>query len=272
MAEKQLDIIPRYFFHAYHLTDTLKIKDVDRAFESTARIQSATKLVYQDGEDHYFFIYRFGCVIFFNVEPQRQSVIIEKIKIVMGGQKPEIITSEEFVVEVRPEEKSGVGFERAVLDKITLERIDLLALILAQSTALEYFEIKVDELLRQTGDIGQTLRKFGRLSKRASEIKKFIGNCITTKQDLVASLYLLDKPDETWNDELLDRLYRDASDMFELKDRYKTVDYKLRMVQENLELIAELLQHKNANSLEWAIIILIAVEIVLFVMQMFGVK
>ena len=86
----------------------------------------------------------------------------------------------------------------------------------------------------------------------------------TTKQDLVASLYLLDKPDETWDDQMLDTLYREAVEMFELKDRYKTVDYKLRMTQENLELIAELLQYRNANLLEWAIILLIAVEIVLF--------
>ena len=105
-----------------------------------------------------------------------------------------------------------------------------------------------------------------------SDIKRFIGHCITTKQDLVSSLYLLDKPDEIWNDQLLDGLYRDAVDMFELKDRYKTLDYKLRMTQESLELISELLQNRNANYLEWAIIVLIAVEIVLFIFQMFGVK
>jgi len=49
--------------------------------------------------------------------------------------------------------------------------------------------------------------------------------------------------------------------MFEIKDRYKTLDYKLRMIQENLELIANLLQYRHANYLEWAIIILIAIEI-----------
>lgn len=271
MTEKQLDIIPRYFFHAYHLTDTIKLKEIDRSFNSSALTQSATKLVYQDGEDRYYFIYRFGSVIFFNVEPSRQGMIIEKIKMVVG-QKPDMLTSEEFTVEVRPEDKSGVGFERAVLDKLTLERIDLMALILAQSTALEYFEIKVDDLLRQTGDIGQSLRQRGRLLRGGSEIKKFIGHCITTKQELVASLYLLDKPDEIWNDQSLDSLYREAVDMFELKDRYKTLDYKLRMIQENLELISNLLQHRNANSLEWAIIILIAVEIVLFVFQLFVLK
>ena len=79
----------------------------------------------------------------------------------------------------------------------------------------------------------------------------------------MATLYLLDKPDETWNDQFLDSLYREAADMFEIRERYKTLDYKLRMIQENLELIADLLQYRNATYLEWTIIILIAAEIVL---------
>ncbi|MFA5811091.1 MAG: RMD1 family protein [bacterium] len=268
MEEKELDFAPRYFFHAYHLAETLKLKDIDRLFDTAARTQSATKLVYQEGEDRFFFIYRFGAVIFFNVEPERQRQVIEKIRMLIGH-KAEMLTSEEFTVDIKRGEKNAVGFERAVLDRLTIERADLIAFVIAQSTALEYFEFKVNDLLRQTGDIGLALKQRGRLQRSAKDIKRFIGQCITTKQDLVASLYLLDKPDETWDDQMLDNLYREAVDMFELKDRYKTVDYKLRMIQENLELIAELLQYRHANVLEWAIIVLIAIEIGLFVMQMF---
>lgn len=269
MADRE--IAQRFFFHAYHLAETLKLKDIDRLFGRAALTQSSAKLVYREDGDSYFFIYRFGSIIFFNVDPKRQTAIVERIRM-LTGQKPEMLTSEEFAVEIRPEDKCTVGFERAVLDRLTIERIDLMALILAQSTALEYFEIKVDDLLRRTGDIGQTLRQKGRLTHSGGDIKRFIGHCITTKQDLVATLYLLDKPDETWDDQLLDNLYRDSADMFELKERYKTLDYKLRMIQENLELISELLQYRNANTLEWAIIILIAVEVVLFVFQLFVMK
>ncbi len=259
-----------YLFHAHNFTDTLKLKGIDKILEGSATVQSATKLIYQDGEG-YFFIYRFGSIIFFNIDQARQKEVLDRIT-GFTGQKPEILTTEQFTVEVRPNEKSAVGFEHAVLDKITLDRLDILALVLAQSTSLEYFEIKVDEMLKQSDDIGADLKKTGRLAKRASDIKKFIGNCITTKQDLVATLYILDKPDETWNNQVLDSLYKDAADMFELKDRYKTLDYKLRMIQENLELISDLLQHRNANRLEMSIIILIVVEILLFLWQMFYLK
>ncbi|MFH1829269.1 MAG: RMD1 family protein [Pseudomonadota bacterium] len=257
-----------YIFHAYHLTETLKLKEIDRLFESEALAKSATKLIYKEDDNSYFFIYRFGSIIFFNVDAARRNAVIERIKTVIG-EKLEILTSEDFGVEISSDGKIYVGFELASIDTLALDRIELLAFILAQSTALEYFEFKVNEMLGKTGDIGQTLKIRGRLLRKASDIKRFIGQCITTKQNLVASLYLLDKPDETWEDQALDKLYREAVDMFELKDRYKTVDYKLRMIQENLELIAELLQYRHANYLEWAVIILITIEVVLFVIQLF---
>lgn len=258
----------QYIIHAYHLYETLKIKAINRLFEDKSVKKSATRLVFQEGERGFYFIYRFGSVIFFNVGPETRESVLNKLKSLIG-EKPEMIISEDFALRIDPGEGISVEFDTATIDKFTIDRLEIISMVLAQSTALEYFEIKVDDMLGRSADIGHALKKRGRLERRAGEIKKFIGQCITTKQSLVASLYLLDKPDETWEDQVLDKLYREAVDMFELRDRYKTVDYKLRMIQENLELIADLLQYRHANFLEWAIIVLIAIEIVLFVFQLF---
>jgi len=257
-----------YIFHASHLYEAFKLKDVDRHFAGEAISRSSSRLVFEDGENSYAFIYRFGSVIFFNMAPERREWIIDRLGS-FRRDKYELLTSEDFAVDISDDGSTQVGFERASIDKLSLDRVEMLALILAQSTALESFEFKVDDMLNRTADIGHALRRRGRLERRVKEIKKFMGQCITTKQDLVASLYLLDKPDETWEDQVLDKLYRDAVDMFELRDRYRTVDYKLKMIQENLELIAELVQYRHSNFLEWGIIVLIAIEIVLFVFQLF---
>ncbi len=134
MPEQDLPFAPRYSFQAYHLTEILKLKEIDRLFSQTVITRSSTKLVYQESETGYFFIFRFGSVVFFNVEPGRQTAIIEKIKTVIGI-KEAVITSEELFVDVHKEGKNEVLFERVVLDRLSFERIDVLALILAQSTA-----------------------------------------------------------------------------------------------------------------------------------------
>lgn len=267
MPEQELPFEARYVFSAYHFTDILKLKDVDRLFSQPIITRSATKLVYQEGELGYFFIYRFGSIVFFNISQARQNEIIEKIKTIIGT-KDIFVTSDELAVDVEKGCKNEVLFERVTLDKLTLERVNLLALIVAQSCALEYFEFKVDELLGTSSKITINLRDKGRMRMSEREINKFVGFCMLAKQDLVSSMYLLDKPDELWNDEILDSLYRDAVDMFELKDRYKTIDYKLKMMQDNLEIIADLLKNRRATLLELTIILLIFVEVVLFVYEL----
>ncbi len=267
MPELDLPFTPRYSFQAYHLTEILKLKEIDRLFSQPVITRSSTKLVYQTGEEGYFFIYRFGSVVFFNIEPTRQTAVIEKMRAIIGA-KENIITSEELLVDVVKDEKNEVFFERVVLDRLSFERVDVLALILAQSTALEYFELTVDELLKKDGKITSDLRNRGRMRMSERDVNKFIGMCMLAKQDIVSSMYLLDTPDEAWNNEVLDKLYRDASDMFEIKERYKTIDHKLRMMQDNLEIIADLLKNRRATMLELTIILLILVEVVLFVYEL----
>jgi uncharacterized Rmd1/YagE family protein len=265
VAGMEQDIVgaPRYVFQAYHLAETFKLKKIEPQMDMVAVTRLGAKLIYQEGEASFFFLYRFGSIVFFNVEPQRQTAIIEKLKSIVG--KTDIaVTSEEYGLEVNSEAKNASEFERAIIDRLTLDRIELLALAMAQSTALEHFELQVDELLSKSQDIANLLQTEGRLTRRTRAIHRYIGDCMVTNQRMVSSMYLLDKPDETWNDKVLDDLYRDASDTFELWDRYKTVDHKLRMIEDHLEIISTLLAHRKATFLEWTIIVLIAVEVILF--------
>jgi uncharacterized Rmd1/YagE family protein len=179
-----------------------------------------------------------------------------------------VVTSDEYGLEVNEGAQNTVHFERVVMDQLTVDRISLIALIMAQSAALEYFEDKIDELLKRSREISGFLEAAGRMKRTDRKINKFIGYCMRAKQDLVSSLYLLDKPDETWEDQVLDNLYHDAIEMFELKERYRTVDYKLKTVEENLKIIAGLLANRWLAFLEWLIIILIAIEVVLFVYEL----
>jgi len=265
--EREIAKAPRYIFQAHHLAETLKLKTLEPSLGMSAITRTSLKLVYEDGEASFIFLYSFGALVFFNVDPARQTAFIEKLKVIVG-KSDVLVTSDEYALEVQEGVKNEVQFERVVMDRLTLDRINLLALILAQSTTLEYFEIKVDELLRKTSEISEHLKRKGQLKRSVKEIYKFVGYCMSTKQELVTSMYLLDRPDETWQDQVLDSLHRDASEMFELRSRYKTIDYKLKMIQENLELIGDLLSTRKGELLEVLIILLIAVEIALFMYEL----
>ncbi len=265
--ETPVEQVPRYIFRAYHLADTLRLKAIEPAMDMPATTRAATKLVYQLGDASFLFLYRFGSVVFFNVEQSKQDEIVDKIKTVI--RRTDVLsTSDEFALEVHEDEKNSVQFERVIVDKLTLDRIEIIALVMAQSATLEFFEIKVDQLLARSGEISGLLKDTGRMKRTSRYINKFMGDCMSTKQELAASLYLLDKPDETWEDQVLDNLFRDAAEMFELKERYKTIGHKLKIIEENLKVISALLANRKAAFLEWLIIILIAIEVVLFVYEL----
>lgn len=258
----------RYSFQAYHFNETLRLKQIDDIIDIPSLSRSATTLIYREDDNSFVYIYRYGSLVFFNVEPERQRLVLEKVKLLIGDKDPVIISDEYGLIIEEGLDKIVVDFGHVVMSELSREKIDILALILSQSTALEHFEKVVDDLLEKSGSIMKELERKGRMTGREYKINKFIGFCMTTKQDLLSSLYLLDKPDETWDNSILESLYREASDMFELKERYKTVDHKLKMIQENLSLLADLIKARRATLLELSIVILILVEVLLFIYEL----
>jgi len=80
--------------------------------------------------------------------------------------------------------------------------------------------------------------------------------------EVLGVLHLLDKPDEVWDDPLMDRLYADLRSQFDLADRYDAMESKLRSVQEALQLVLEVARDRRMFLLEVAIVLLILVELV----------
>jgi uncharacterized Rmd1/YagE family protein len=78
---------------------------------------------------------------------------------------------------------------------------------------------------------------------------------------------LFDKPDATWENEQLDRLWSSLRKMLELDDRYRALDAKLRMFQDNLVLLVDLARARSTFFLEFAVVVLIACEMAIMVWQ-----
>jgi required for meiotic nuclear division protein 1 len=253
-------------FRAYHLTDGLKLSSILGLFPQKPYRISGTEMVYRYSPNGFITIYNFGSMVCFNV-PREQEEQALSIMRQFVSPKETIVTSEEFLLEEGA--KPQVEFRKVVVDKITFEKIQIISLVLAQSTALEYFETIAEDLLKRSGVISEILEKEGKLGWKDRALVKFIGFCLNTKQKIIASTYLLDSPDPTWESQTLEQLYRQMVDMFEIRERYRTLEYKLRIVQDTVEILADLTNNRRMYYLEIAIVILIAFEIVLFVFELY---
>lgn len=247
--------------NAFHLTEKLKLKDIGSLITIEPVLSSVWEASFRFSDESYVFIYNFGAVVFFNVADDVQKTVLEKIKQTYVPQVPGYTTTDTFSVEVTGEDKHEVGFNKVVIKDLSYQKARLISMVVAESAALEYFELIVDDLLERTRQISDSLRTKGKLIKETKQLIKFIGFCLVTKQDIIANLYVVDAPDEVWEDQVLDRLYNDLKRMFEIETRYRVLDYKLKLIQESVEIIVDLSKSVRENILEVTIIVLIAIEL-----------
>jgi required for meiotic nuclear division protein 1 len=124
------------------------------------------------------------------------------------------------------------------------------ALTVAQSAAMEYYERIVEQLFQRTGNLVSRLETRGTVPLRTRPLHRFIGEAIANRSEVLSVLHLLDKPDAVWDDPAMDRIYADLRGEFDLADRYSALESKLRSVQEALELVLDVARDRRLVLLE----------------------
>jgi uncharacterized Rmd1/YagE family protein len=135
-------------------------------------------------------------------------------------------------------------------------------MLVAESTALDYYDILIENLLEQASVYTKRLELEGKFIDSKEDLLKFIGMCLSAKQDIISNLYIVDSPDETWDSPELDKVFHELKLMLEIDVRYRAVEYKSKIIQESIEVITDLVKTKREVMLEMIVILLIAFEII----------
>jgi uncharacterized Rmd1/YagE family protein len=246
-------------FAAIAFEENLSLRELAPAFPG-ARLGVRELHVPLDGGD--VFLYPFGAMVFHNVPLERREVELARLRRARPGLTTQVVR-ESFTVREEPGARVDIVDGTLAVDSLTPSRAAVVALIVAQSAAMEYYERIVADLFSRTTALVEPLEKRGTVSLRTQGLHRFIGQAIGTRSEVIVVLSLLDKPDATWDDPALDNIYADLRAEFDLLDRYGTLTQKLQGVQESLELILDVARDRRMWILELAIFLLIAVEVLL---------
>jgi len=210
-----------------------------------------------EGEVFYF---AFGAIVFRDVAPAERDAEIARL-----GRNRSLQTAADETVRVHELAGASLGVNDGclVVDNLTPARSRIIALTLAQSAAVEYYERIVDDMFGRTSKWVDGLEKHGTVAMSVRPLHRFIGHAVSVRSEVITVLHLLDKPDETWDDPSMDAIYDDLRDEFDLADRHDALEHKLSNVQESLELILGVARDRRLFLLEASIVILIVLEIVL---------
>jgi uncharacterized Rmd1/YagE family protein len=208
------------------------------------------------------FLYPFGAAVFHDVAVQDRDAELRRLRELRPSLTAAVFR-EDFAVRESEGERVGITDGVLVVDHLTAERSGIVALTVAQSAAMEYYERLVEGMFLRTAKLVDRLESNGTVSVRTRGLHRFIGEAISTRAEVFSVLSLLDKPEETWDDPAMDRIYGDLRSEFDLADRYATLEMKLKSVQDALLLILDVARERRLVLLEVAVLVLIAIEVLL---------
>ncbi len=248
---------------AYQVAESFNIKKLRAEFKAEVSEGNSSELFYYfEDTDKYLYIFDYGVVVFGHYEEVAKSEFLRFSKNFTEGWLEKNDIDETYEVMIDPKvNRSIVKNAYVSLPEITPLNMRIVMLNIGQSVALEYYEMQTEEMLNSTKKITQELAANGKLTVPKTKLLKFIGGVLNVKNSIVDNLYILDDPNLVWEDEALNQLNRNLKLNFDTYARFKDLDYRLQIVENNLRLFTDLLNQREGKFLEWIVIILIFIEI-----------
>jgi uncharacterized Rmd1/YagE family protein len=247
---------------AYGFASTFKIRELQRCFAGAQVRAAKTQITADYGGDRLAVGFDFGAIVFVNVPAEERTRVVGQVLSRVASDEPHAPLEEDFLIEVR-DGPAAVRFDRVVVPALDAATADVITLLLAQSVSIDYYEEDLQQILAELDKRTDRMARTGRLGGSTRDLVRFIGGSIATKNQIIAAMAVLDKPAATWESEQLDRLYRELRDMLEIAERFRALDFKMRTIQETLELFLDLTNTRRALWLEATIVLLILFEIAL---------
>lgn len=264
----KFDFTARAICSEFNISNICKYYDINKKikWEEPLILKGKYLSLFRDTNNKMVYIYHFGAIVFVNFTLKEREQFIEYIKNI-----PESIKSinkdikydciEDYEIVCNDTAEDEMGFESCNVKSIEDYNLDMTALVIAKSVALETIENRVSVVFDEVEKIIELLKE-GKVNIKAKKAASIIGGVLSFKHTIISYIMLLDKPDIAWKNENAGIFFNDLADLFELDDRYKTINAKIQSLLDITEIFADLSHSRKATILEIIVIILILIEVI----------
>ncbi|MFZ7103715.1 MAG: RMD1 family protein [Peptococcaceae bacterium] len=219
-------------------------------------------------ENKFVYVYYFGTVVFINFTHHEAMDVLNYLarleKNISTGHS--FAFQDDFKLVIDTASEPSVNYEDMTTDEFAFYHLEIISTILAKSVALEKIEREIDKLFDDIENIVDLLEK-GRFNISDRRLAKISAKILGYKFNSISYIMLLDKPDITWVNENAGNLYTELSQLFELDERFTVIQQKSETLMDITQAFTGLTHATRGTRLEWMIIILIAFEILLSLLE-----
>ena len=240
-----------------------QLNNIEEVLGATIVYRSSEQLELHKNK-YRIYMFNFGGIAFFDCPAEEQGEIITRFltefsSIIVGIQWD--LTSLSDSVRIKFSEETKIDFDCINLSTRDNEPLRIIALVLAHSVVIDYYERHVENMIELSTNYMARIR--GKIPRATKNLVTFLVEGMQTKQHIITNLFVLDSPEEVWENPELDKIYQETRKMFEISSRFKAIDYKLKLIQDNLAMIVNLSSNQSNLILELAIVLLIIFEILM---------
>ena len=245
--------------NAFQVAENINIKKLKTEY-SGALINSNSYELFYNYHRGYIFVLNYGVVVFADVAEPDRNVFIDLIQKYCTNNLENRL-SEDFSIEKKETQQPEFSYNSLLVHEINSDVIRIAMLQVAQSLGLDFYQEAAQQLFDNTVNLTNQLESYGRLRVSKTNLLKFIGKTLNTKNRIIDNLYIYDTPSVVWEDEYLGKVNDGLTKTFDISIRFKELEYMLKRVESNLSVFVELTNAKESKRLEWIVIILISLEI-----------
>jgi uncharacterized Rmd1/YagE family protein len=213
-------------------------------------------------------VFRYGVVVLFDVPPLDEAAFLRNLQPLIGDplEEPGV---ESLRLVIDPDAPEGVEQDHVVISDTRLERLQTVADILAKSVVLGHYEEHIAQTFDRVEPLAAELERSGRARQAARQLTRQIGATLLGLHRMVGRVEVGEKPETLWEYPDLERLYVRLEGEYEIRERQVAIERKLEVIARTVETLLDLLQARRSLRVEWYIVLLIVVEILLTLYELF---
>jgi uncharacterized Rmd1/YagE family protein len=251
-----------------YLGDNIDLKKLQESLKKYSFITREHPIILKLAIGQYAVLTKFGTITFWNVPKNLREELIEEISSFVENFNKNYDLSDTLKVYIG-KEIEDIKFGKAYLTKIDKEKIQIISFVLGQSVALERFEKETEERVLELERVISFLKSGIWKGLKERKLLSQIGDILSVKQKTISHLSLFDKPETTWERPEIERLYNKLYFEFELPDRFDILNEKIKFLSDQNKILLDFISTRRGHFLETIIIVLILLEILIFVFEVF---
>lgn len=233
---------------AWFLGSRLDLRELEPAW-----VVAHGPMTLEIGPQCWLVVFRFGVVVFFGLDVQEERRWLDLLapRVTAAVDHPE---HEAAQLLIDSDQHDSINMDgQLLITEPSIERLQVIAQILAKSVVLAHYEKAVASTFERFENLIERLRQ-GLNPSKGRDVINEVGKALMILTRTVGRVEVTEKPDLTWESPELDRLYQRLAGEYELHERDLILSRKLDLLWRIAETYLDLLNNRQGHRLEWYII------------------